>query len=104
MASTEGDRFDAFFGTTEWRAVVRRFDRGEIARADRSTALCDFYGKQLGRIGYGQVEQLHRLMKNTKNAPLYRLLLASSHPRATDFFRKIAAIEHDGQRGLRFDR
>lgn len=72
-------------------------------RSDRATALCDFYGEQLAQIGYGQVEQLHRLMKNRRNAPLYRLLLASRHPRATEFFRKIAAIEHDGQRGFRFD-
>jgi three-Cys-motif partner protein len=103
MTSAEGDRFDAFFGTPRWREVVRRFDRGQTARSDRATALADFYGEQLACIGYGQVEQLHRLMKNTRNAPLYRLLLASRNARATSFFRKIAAIEHDGQRGFRFD-
>jgi three-Cys-motif partner protein len=103
MASAEGDRFDAFFGSPKWREVVRRFDRGEIPRSDRATALCDFYGEQLGGIGYGHVEQLHRVMKNTRNAPLYRLLSASRHPRAAEFFRKIATIEHDGQRGFRFE-
>src|SRR5262249_1063609 len=102
--SADGARFDAFFGSGAWRDVVRRFDRGQTVHADRATALAHFYGEQLGGIGYGEVEQLHRPMKNTRNAPLYRLLLASRNPRATDFFRKIAAIEHDGQRGFRFDR
>jgi three-Cys-motif partner protein len=104
MTSAEGLRFDAFFGSPRWRDVIRRFDHGDTARSDRATALADFYGEQLGLIGYAHVDQLHRIMKNTRNAPLYRLLLASRHPRATDFFRKIAAIEHDGQRGFRFDR
>src|SRR5439155_26419210 len=102
MTSEEGARFDAFFGSADWRDVVRKFDRGETARADVATALADFYGQQLGLIGYGQVAQLQRLMRNTRQAPLYRLLLASRHPRATDFFAKIATIQHDGQRGLSF--
>jgi three-Cys-motif partner protein len=104
MTSAEGDRFDAFCGSRGWREVVQRFDHGHTARSNRATALADFYGEQLGKIGYTCVEQLHRVMRNTRNAPLYRLLLASRHPRAGDFFRKIAAIEHDGQRGFRFDR
>ena len=29
MTSSEGERFDAFFGSGDWRDVVRRFDRGE---------------------------------------------------------------------------
>ena len=104
MTSTsEGARFDLFFGSPAWRDVVRRFERGQTERSDVATALVDFYGQQLAAIGYDQVAQLHILMRNTKNAPLYRLLLASRSPRATDFFEKIARIEHDGQRGFRFD-
>ena len=102
MNSPEGERFDRFFGSKRWRDVIRRFERGETARSDRATALADFYGSQLGSIGYTQVEQLHRIMKNTKSAHLYLLLLASRHPKATEFFRKIAAIEHDWQRGFHF--
>lgn len=102
-SAADGARFDAFFGEPRWREVIARHDRGEGTRSDRATALADFYGEQLGTLGYGQVAQLHRLMKNTRNAPLYRLLLASQHPRAVDFFHKIARIEHDGQRGFRFD-
>jgi three-Cys-motif partner protein len=103
LSSADGDRFDAFFGSPQWREVIRRFDRGEIAVADRAAALCNFYGEQLAGLGYGYVEQLHRLMKNTRNAPLYRLLLASRHPRGAEFFRKIAAIEYGGQRNLRLE-
>jgi hypothetical protein len=81
-----------------------RFDRGETVRSDRAIALADFYGEQLGLIGYDHADQLHQFMKKTRKTPLYRLLLASRHPRTTDFFRRIAAIEHDGQRGFRFNR
>jgi three-Cys-motif partner protein len=104
LGSDDGDRFDAFFGSPDWRGVIAKFDQGERTRGDRATALTDFYGQQLKQLGYDHFEGLHRVMKNTKNAPLYRLLIASRHSRAIDFFRKIAAIEHDGQRGFKFER
>ena len=96
----DGDRFDAFFGSPRWREVADRFDRGESARSDKATALADFYGEQLATLGYDNFEQLQRVMTNTKGAPLYRLVIASRHPRAIDFFRKISAIEHDWQRSF----
>ena len=96
----DGDRFDAFFGSPRWREVADRFDRGESARSDKATALADFYGEQLATLGYDNFEQLQRVMTNTKGAPLCRLVIASRHPRAIDFFRKISAIEHDGQRSF----
>jgi hypothetical protein len=83
--------------------VIERFDRRESCRSDLATALADLYGEQLATLGYDHIAQLHRLMKNTRNAPLYRLLLASRNPRAAEFFQKISAIEHNGQRGFRFD-
>lgn len=55
---------------------------------------------QLKSLGYTDVASLHRVMKNSKNAPLYRLVFASHSPRGLDFWKKISAIDHDGQRGL----
>ena len=78
----ESARFDAFFGSTEWREIVGRFDRGETGRSDLATALADYYGERLHGIGCTHFAQLHRVMKNTKNAPLYRLIIASRHPKA----------------------
>jgi three-Cys-motif partner protein len=100
LQTVEGERLDRFFGASGWREVVHRFERGQIDRADLPTALADYYGARLQTIGYVVLEQLHRTMRNNRNAPLYRLLLASGHKRGGEFFRKIAAIEHDGQRGL----
>lgn len=103
LNTADGERLDRFFGAPEWRDVVRQFERGGADRPDLPTALADHYGSRLRTLGYPVLEQLHRTMRNNRNAPLYRLLLASKHPRGGDFFRKIAAIEHDGQRGFRFD-
>ena len=93
-------RWDAFFGTSAWRDAVRRFQSGETGAPDLATTLTDFYCNRLGTLGYDYVAPLQRLMRNTINAPLYRLILAGKHPRAAEFFQKISRIEDDGQRGL----
>jgi three-Cys-motif partner protein len=84
----------------DWRDAVQRFQRGETSAPDLATALTDFYCEQLRTLGYDYVAPLQRLMRNTINAPLYRLILAGKHPRAAEFFQKISRIEYDGQRGL----
>jgi three-Cys-motif partner protein len=96
----DGGRLDAFFGTPDWRKAVAAAEQGQLATTEISDALTDFYAKRLATLGYSAVAPLHRLMKNTSNAPLYRLVLAGKHERAADFFRKISKIEYSGQRGL----
>jgi three-Cys-motif partner protein len=93
---TPGDRLDAFFGDDgEWRQVVASSPLGTAGQA-----LTDYYCDRLGTIGYGHVAQLHVLMKNSKNAPLYRVILAGKHPLAAEFFKRISKIEYSGQRTL----
>lgn len=88
-------RLSRFFGSSRWIDRVAGVQPSEYA-----SALTDFYLEQLGTIDYCACEQLHVLMRNSCNAPLYRLILAGKHPRAVDYFRKISTIEHTGQRNL----
>jgi len=94
------ERFERFFGSPEWRRVVADCASRRTSNVDLATALTQFYIERLASIGYPHVHELHVLMKNTRNAPLYRLVLAARHERAVTFFRSIAKIEHSGQRGL----
>jgi three-Cys-motif partner protein len=97
-----GQRLDVFFGTSEWRKTVADAEQGRLQTTAIGDALTDFYIKRLATLGYTNVQPLHRLMKNTSNAPLYRLVLAGKHERAAEFFSKISKIEYSGQRGLVF--
>jgi three-Cys-motif partner protein len=106
-ASTEAqdpERFDRFFGDSEWRVVVEECAAKRKPAQDVAAMLTEYYIGRLGTIGYPHVHDLHVLMKNTRNAPLYRLVLAARHERAVKFFKSIAKIEHSGQRGLLLDR
>jgi three-Cys-motif partner protein len=96
----DGTRLDRFFGSVGWRDVVARFERGDRKAPDLASALTDYYATRLGTLGYAHVAQLHVLMRNNRNAPLYRLILAGKHELAAVFFRKISKIEYDGQRNM----
>lgn len=95
-------RFDDFFGAAEWRGVIQRCKTANRTPQEIATELTQFYIERLGSIGYPHTAELHVLMKNTKNAPLYRLVLAARHELAVQYFREISKIEHSGQRGLGF--
>jgi three-Cys-motif partner protein len=96
----DGERLDQFFGTSAWRHVVAAAEGGKLTTSEIGDALTEYYVRRLGTLNYQHVAPLHVLMKNTRNAPLYRLILAARHERATDFFAKISKIEYSGQRGL----
>jgi three-Cys-motif partner protein len=93
-------RFDAFFGTAAWIDVVTEEQHQNHTGKEIADAVTEFYGERLKSIGYACVAPLHRLMKSSTAAPLYRLLLASRHARGEELFRKIAKIEARGQRNL----
>lgn len=99
----EADRFTRSFGHSDWAGAWDAHQRGQAGTVDGADALTSFFEQQLReRLGYPEVTSLHRLMKNSKNAPLYRLILASHDPLAPDLWRKISKIEPSGQRGLAF--
>jgi three-Cys-motif partner protein len=93
-------RFDTFFGTSDWARIVAMEQRANRSPGQTASALTEFYAERLGAIGYPCVQPLHRLMKTTTDAPLYRLILASKHPRGAELFTKITKVEASGQRGL----
>lgn len=96
----EGRRFDEFFGTEDWRETVWAHRSGNMPGLDLATAFTDFYEERLKTLGYPHVTRSLDVMKNSKNVHLYRLLLASRHPRAVDFFEKISQISPLGERRL----
>ena len=53
-------------------------------------------------MGYAYVEPLQAVMKNSKNANLYRLILASHDKLAVHLWRGISEIRADGQRTFGF--
>lgn len=102
-AASVGDddpRWTAFFGTETWRGVVDRALSENVSAEDTATRLLDLYEQQLGTIDYASVGHGRRVMKNSKNVGLYRVLLAGKHPLAVEFFDKVSKIEPRGQRGL----
>ncbi len=95
-------RWTAFFGDEGWRTVAEGGRAKNESESEIATRLMEFYGDQLDRIGYRFRTHSHQFMRNSRNVALYRLLLASKHPRAVEFFEKIAQIEYRGQRRLEF--
>jgi three-Cys-motif partner protein len=96
------ERWTAFFGSDGWQKVVESGRARNESDSDIATGLMDFYGAQLGRIGYKYRTHSNQFMRNSRNVALYRLLLAGKHERAVEFFEKIAQIEYQGQRRLGF--
>jgi len=73
--------------------------------ANRNSAVVAYYKERLKTIGYtfdGKVDQEITILNEDKNSEMYRLVFASKHLRGYEFWRKIQAIEHHGQRRLPF--
>jgi three-Cys-motif partner protein len=91
---------DAFFGDDLWE------QRAQSARAENASdgeiaeALLQAYKDRLKAIGYGWVGEARRPMTNSRNAPQYRVILASKDALALTFFEKIQQIDLHGQRSL----
>lgn len=97
MDGADGPRWDRFFGTPDWRNVIRSVERGLHPHRTVKHALMDFYARRLGTIGYQHVEVLAEPVRNDRRAPLYRPVFASKHGRGSDFWRKISAQPPDAQ-------
>jgi three-Cys-motif partner protein len=81
-----GQRWDRFFGTPTWRQAVADFEARRTSDANLGVALENFYAARLATIGYVHRTQLNRSMRNTRNAPLYRVMLFSKHDLAIKLF------------------
>ena len=94
---------DFFFGDTEWRTIYTKYRRHEEQFLHRQ--LMDHYKSKLSRLGYKETLRddevgVEPLMRNEKNAPLYRLLFASKHPLGHEFWQKVVGRNVHGQRRM----
>lgn len=95
---TETD-IDRFFGDREWRNIYKTSQQGKSLGLHRK--LIDYYKHKLSTIGYADIRDIEDgaepLMKNSKEAPLYRLIFASKHARGHDFWNKVIKKDAFGQ-------
>lgn len=86
---------DAFFGTDEWRPIANG------PPGSRLTGLLQLYNRQLMGLGYlSGAEKNAVLVKNSKHAVIYALLLFTHHNRGYDFWRKAIDVDESGQGGF----
>lgn len=102
LESSKETAIDKFFGDKEWRKIYERC-RDDITGIHR--LLIDYYKSKLKTLGYVEVKDdeevwVEPLMKNRKNAPLYRLLFASKSPLGVKFWRDVTKVGADGQMSL----
>lgn len=90
---------DRFFGDKEWRSIYKASQHGKSLGLHRK--LIDYYKHKLSTLGYVDVKDIEDgaepLMKNSKEAPLYRLIFASKHARGHDFWKKVVQKDAFGQ-------
>jgi three-Cys-motif partner protein len=91
---------DRFFGNLEWRRIYEKW-KMKSSMAGIYRELMDYYKDNLDKLGYVDVLEedpgLEPLMRNTKQAPLYRLVFASKHKRGNDFWREVTKRDVYGQ-------
>jgi three-Cys-motif partner protein len=96
---------DQFFGGREWRSLYQAWQSGKF-RSGLHRKLIDLYKEKLKDLGYNEVVggdevlQTEPLMRNTRRAPLYRLLFASKSKRGNDFWQKVTRRDVHGQAKL----
>jgi three-Cys-motif partner protein len=87
------DRISAFLGTEGWKS--------RVAGPRDVLRLRDVLLEQLLPFGYQKAEIRHEpLLKNSKNAPLYHLVLIAKHGLADSIWRSVIRIEGSGQKRL----
>ncbi len=83
-----------FFGDSKWKA---EYDRSrKSGKREGTRVLLDCYESNLGRIGYHHCRD-YVLVRNSRETPLYHLVLASKHPRGQEFWDKVSDRDRDGQ-------
>lgn len=92
-------KIDEFFGDTKWRAMYQKYQQKDELTLHRQ--LLDYYKSKLGKFGYKVSDPLPEpLMKNSKDAPLYRLLFVSKHDLGNKFWSDVNTRRADGQLSL----
>lgn len=89
---------DDFLGTKEWRDKITSLSEDRIF-----DLLINIYKDELSKIGCKFVFDLRPVViKNTKNAPLYDLILASKEPLAQKIWNTVINRSPNGQKSFNF--
>jgi len=88
---------------SEWRKIYERWKaKASISGIHRD--LIDLYKSKLSALGYADIHDQEAgcepIMRNTKQAPLYRLIFASKHKRGHDFWNKVTERDLYGNKRL----
>jgi three-Cys-motif partner protein len=92
---------DRFFGDFDWRKIYEKYRLKDASSVHKH--LIDYYKSKLVDLGYAEVkdvedyESAEPVMRNTRQAPLYRLLFASKHKRGHDFWKIVIQKNVAGQ-------
>lgn len=89
-APTQETALDKFLGESDWRGWDR--PTNDSAFTER---VLSRYLEKLASLGFVVSRQI---TVPSKGPPLYRLALFSRHPKADEFWRKIIAVDENGQR------
>jgi three-Cys-motif partner protein len=97
--STEQTKLDNFFGDDGWREI---YNRHKDSAGGYHRPLINHYKSKLKKLGYVEVKDDEEIwtepvMRNQKNAPLYRLLFASKNELGIKFWKEITKIKRSGQ-------
>lgn len=94
----ENTILDDFLGTNEWRDKIHSLSGAKIF-----DILINIFKKELLKIGYVFDFELRAVtVKNTKNAPLYDLILVSKHRRAQQIWNTVINRNRSGQKSFNF--
>ncbi len=102
LQSKDQTDLDLFFGGREWRRIYADWNTKRSCFG-LHRMLIDHYKERLKNLGYTQVfgfnEAIEQepLMRNTRSAPLYRLLFASKHDLGYKFWQKVIQRDAFGQ-------
>ncbi|MDP3791044.1 MAG: three-Cys-motif partner protein TcmP [Candidatus Omnitrophota bacterium] len=89
---------DEFLGTKEWRDKISSLSEDKIC-----SALINVYKDALSTIGCVFIFDLKPVaIKNTKNAPLYDLILVSKNPLAQKIWNTVVNKDPDGQKHFNY--
>lgn len=90
---------DRFYGDNGWRDI---YTKNKNSAGGYHRPLINYYKSKLKQLGYVEVKDdeeiwTEPLMRNQKNAPLYRLLFASKSELGVKFWKDITKIKRSGQ-------
>lgn len=83
----ENKKIANYLGNINWR---KEFVKNENSNRNNFIKfLADQYQKQMTKLNYQPIQQMHQIRSNIKNLPLYYLSFYSKHTKGNEFFNKV---------------